>query len=1687
MTLKTVLKNFLNYADTLEAQKKLGKDLYEIDFQKLKALTEELKHDKDYATSEGLKEVNRRKNRYKDILPYDYTRVILSEYPGVPGSDYINANYIKGASGSLAYIASQGPLPNTVVDFWRMIWECEIQVIVMACNEQESGKYKCECYWPTDDEKKQYGNINVEFVKWRQVCPDFLVRTLKACWESEERVICQFHYTTWPDHGVPNSVQPILELVRLIRDCQASEAVPVLVHCSAGCGRTGTICAIDFVWGLMRMGKLTKNFNLFNVIADMRRQRIAMVQTKEQYVLVHKAVSSLFEQQLRVIDSHTYENLDEDGEPLILKELQKEEDIYEDILDPPNEDSYIINEKSSEMKKSMKSLFESSLDSKDSSLVTPKKESYLEFLSHTKKTPQSEIRNDSNSSDIKTPVEMLKLIQIENEKFDQSNKDGDSDNDLSYTKNSRTLQKLCREESVKRLISGWNKATEPNELKTSKETLIENQNCKTPTSKKHPENLPSEQKAFQFVENTTPDHILNPKIEKVPFPTDIKTEEDQQLHESPKTSSPEDMRAGKLVGKATVIRRPSIAKLKALFEKSSQGNVESSDSNRQRRTLFRSHSHYVSQSSRAFTVSDGRDQSLISNQNTESSYNSSRDENRDVAERKIHHERNRNNAQTSANFSYHEKSSENMKYDSNHDVTENRQRISEKNASSFYDGNKNNSLQSSSGIANIPNESLSSESYNFDGGEIHSSRTLKKSEQKKEKAPELPVKKKLPAPPPEAINKNLPESVVPRFQVNMNKGNQTYFEVVNKNSPSQKDTDLIKVRHQTDAPHKNATGSKNLHSNNQECNPEESLREYRRHSQEMEKKVLHKNQSFSDPEQGSARNIEINKQVLKPKSSLTDQTYPKFTYSCGKTASDDKLPFAYESTYMNVNSLAQKNIRQIEDKLKNHPRGAIIDLTSRKSYVDEMSINTDKHFVFRNTSQPVKILQSQESRDLTPQEKHNFNKTDNSISTSSSSKSNSKGTECKSDSAKNESELINSKNLLLHSPPPKSKRGHLSKTTSKSPVSSPPTTSDSTTDSTSNSNSVTSSQQGQIKQVNPKTLQPANFSLVSSPPNLNIAVSNSNTNTAVDRSDPRYFPVNRQTASDAKYESEKHKALTRERERLASSHPGSNIYETLYSSKASMPIYQKLPVAYDKCKIENYERANQKIYSTKDSKYNSENPKPLVDKEPLYTLQRSTSGPQILPSIPDSVQKGPDPNKTLQGELSKSPHYDQNPSYRHSSGQQANFPPGPPKPPRTFHYDQERVPGEETYKTEQNINRDGGRYIVTVASPKHSNQYVTSPRSGPNLEYRYTDGRIPDHSNVNPSHHQYAYVPQPVNEVHMSRSYPFTNYDSLYSHPRPYGKQFYPESVVYRNVQPVTRVNSSAYNAVKDQSRHAQQDIYGTVKHRNTFSDYENVYDAQIDYLRAMSNPQVKNNYQSRHKNTTPNSMPDTNIYGVIPPLPTHSRSKSAHLPGKIDYQNVDESIGNVSSSKRVYFDTLQRKHKQHVSWEQRRSHDDMDIRPAPSARLREQIHARRSMVELDNLEISVASDDGYSEKNISEGSVSSPEPVNKISGGKNEHYAEATHAKSAESTKELHHKKSCSHSKEPTSFGETLSKAFGRLTSLTKFNAKETQSSSPTATESSNSSKALKQKDKDRHQNFTALQSPADSKESPSEQWTQV
>ncbi|CAL8114874.1 unnamed protein product [Orchesella dallaii] len=334
--LRTILRNILNLIDSFETRYKEGLDSYDQEFQELKQFSENLKTDPSYLCKEGEKGVNRKKNRYKDILPFDYTRVILGDYGDIPGSDYINANFIKGASGSSAYIACQGPLPHTVNDFWRMVVECEVQVIVMACNEQESGKHKCENYWVEEEGvEREFGQVTVWLKKSRQVCPDFLVRTMKIRYpnskgEPEERSVCQFHYSAWPDHGVPLKVRPLLDMVRLIRDCQTSETLPVLVHCSAGCGRTGTICAIDYVWGLLRLGKLSPDFSLFNLVRDMRRQRIAMVQTKDQYILVHRAVRELFEEQLKIIDSHPYANVDINGLPLEIR-AELEEPVYETV------------------------------------------------------------------------------------------------------------------------------------------------------------------------------------------------------------------------------------------------------------------------------------------------------------------------------------------------------------------------------------------------------------------------------------------------------------------------------------------------------------------------------------------------------------------------------------------------------------------------------------------------------------------------------------------------------------------------------------------------------------------------------------------------------------------------------------------------------------------------------------------------------------------------------------------------------------------------------------------------------------------------------------------------------------------------------------------------------------------------------------------------------------------------------------------------------------------------------------------------------------------------------------------------------------------------------------------------------------------------------------------------------------
>uniref|UniRef100_A0A673VIZ3 protein-tyrosine-phosphatase n=1 Tax=Suricata suricatta TaxID=37032 RepID=A0A673VIZ3_SURSU len=273
MDQREILQKFLEEAQT----KKSNKEEFANEFLRLKRQSTKYKADKTYPTTVAERPKNIKKNRYKDILPYDHSLVELSLITSDEDSNYINANFIKGVYGPKAYIATQGPLSTTLLDFWRMIWEYSVLIIVMACMEFEMGK-------EAENRKS-----------------DYIIRTLKAKFNNETRTIYQFHYKNWPDHDVPSSIEPILELIWDVRSYQEDSSVPVCIHCSAGCGRTGVICAIDYTWMLLKDGIIPENFSVFSLIQEMRTQRPSFVQTQEQYELVYKAVLELFMRQMDII------------------------------------------------------------------------------------------------------------------------------------------------------------------------------------------------------------------------------------------------------------------------------------------------------------------------------------------------------------------------------------------------------------------------------------------------------------------------------------------------------------------------------------------------------------------------------------------------------------------------------------------------------------------------------------------------------------------------------------------------------------------------------------------------------------------------------------------------------------------------------------------------------------------------------------------------------------------------------------------------------------------------------------------------------------------------------------------------------------------------------------------------------------------------------------------------------------------------------------------------------------------------------------------------------------------------------------------------------------------------------------------------------------------------------------------
>ncbi|XP_019126620.2 receptor-type tyrosine-protein phosphatase H isoform X2 [Larimichthys crocea] len=252
---------------------------------------------------------NKPKNRFNNVLPYDWCRVKLTTSNPNEPSDYINANYMPGYNSNREYIAAQGPLPTTVNDFWRMIWEQKVNGIAMVTNCTEGGRTKCEQYWPADNEPRLYGRLSVTMNSEQQeaywTLREFRVKHITT---SEERTVRHFHFTAWPDHGVPQGTEFLIHFRGLVRDHIQTEGTgaPTVVHCSAGVGRTGTLIALDVF--LQQLEK-EKAVGINSFVHKMRQSRPLMVQTESQYVFLHQCIMDSL-QQNKMTEDNIYENAD---------------------------------------------------------------------------------------------------------------------------------------------------------------------------------------------------------------------------------------------------------------------------------------------------------------------------------------------------------------------------------------------------------------------------------------------------------------------------------------------------------------------------------------------------------------------------------------------------------------------------------------------------------------------------------------------------------------------------------------------------------------------------------------------------------------------------------------------------------------------------------------------------------------------------------------------------------------------------------------------------------------------------------------------------------------------------------------------------------------------------------------------------------------------------------------------------------------------------------------------------------------------------------------------------------------------------------------------------------------------------------------------------------------------------------
>ncbi|XP_008203382.1 tyrosine-protein phosphatase 10D isoform X5 [Nasonia vitripennis] len=236
---------------------------------------------------------NRPKNRFTNILPYDHSRFKLQPVDDEEGSDYINASYVPGQNSPREFIVTQGPLHSTRDDFWRMVWESNSRAIVMLTRCIEKGREKCDHYWPADTLPVYYGDICVTILNEAHYS-DWSITEFMLRKGDSKRVIQHFHFTTWPDFGVPSPPQALVRFVRAFRERVQPDQRPIVVHCSAGVGRSGTFITLDRI---LQQIHECEYIDIFGIVYAMRKERVSMVQTEQQYICIHHCLKVVLEGQ----------------------------------------------------------------------------------------------------------------------------------------------------------------------------------------------------------------------------------------------------------------------------------------------------------------------------------------------------------------------------------------------------------------------------------------------------------------------------------------------------------------------------------------------------------------------------------------------------------------------------------------------------------------------------------------------------------------------------------------------------------------------------------------------------------------------------------------------------------------------------------------------------------------------------------------------------------------------------------------------------------------------------------------------------------------------------------------------------------------------------------------------------------------------------------------------------------------------------------------------------------------------------------------------------------------------------------------------------------------------------------------------------------------------------------------------